>query len=415
MMESINELTTEFCSSSSNHAHPWNDGSCRRWPSAAFSATNPTISCLLIKCASLNVSAHHGMTIAPNVPINWVARLPTDSYNVQRALARTKHGALYIIDKWTLLGESVESNGGLDDSQIQTCYDLLGIEHVYRNGCSRVPPGTDAPGLRALIARQISLHRANLERTLNARSDAEKDMAQLGITRYRDSQTLGLRSDLNRARRRFSWALETLRLLQQGADASSLIDPHTGKPVAAGPPPSAVPDPRPAAAPPSTFTSTGTCIATVTTHTTASGGVFGGDERDVAGRRRGHSEPVGDARLRRARAAANGLSQSARKSTADHPDPGSGVRTAAEFLPILAVVGRAPGFPVDAIGSTARAAPILRRPGVNGASRGPGPVRCNRCCLYYRFLRSAAGELGPNEIDRPCFSPGRARCCVPLC
>ena len=104
--------------------------------------------------------------------------------------------------------------------------------------------------LRALVTRQISLHRLNLDRTLNARSDAEQDMAQLGLARYRDPETKGLRSDLNRARRRFSWAMETLRLLQGGADAATIIDPDTGQPVAAGPPPSAVPDPRPAAPPP---------------------------------------------------------------------------------------------------------------------------------------------------------------------
>jgi hypothetical protein len=180
------------------------------------------------------------------------ARLPTDPYNVQRALLRTKHGVLYLLDKWTLLGEAIESSGGLDDIQLQTRYDLLGIEQIYRNGCSLVPPGTDAVALRALVARQVSQLRASLERTLNARSDSEKDLAQLGLARFRDSVTRGLRSDLNRAHRRFSWALDTLQMLKKGADAATIIDPHTGTPIAAGPPPSAVPDPNPpkASAPP---------------------------------------------------------------------------------------------------------------------------------------------------------------------
>ena len=76
------------------------------------------------------------------------ARLPADPYHVQRA-SRTKHGTLYLLDKLLLLGEAVESSGGLDDEHIQTCYDLLGIDRVFRNGCSRVPPGTDTQASRA--------------------------------------------------------------------------------------------------------------------------------------------------------------------------------------------------------------------------------------------------------------------------
>ena len=179
------------------------------------------------------------------------ARLAADPYKVQRELAHSKHGTLYLLDKWTLLGDAVESNGGLDDSQITTCYDLLGIDHVYRNGCRRVPPKTDTEGLRALVAREIDRHRSNLERSLNARSDSEKAMAQLSISRYRDPETRGLRSDLYRARRRFTWALDTLRLIKLGADPSTIIDADTGKPIAAGPPASAVPAAsRPATPPP---------------------------------------------------------------------------------------------------------------------------------------------------------------------
>ena len=241
----------------------------------------------------------------------------------------------------------------------------MGIDQVYRNGSRQVPPGTDGAALRSLIAREISRHRVNLERTLNARSDCEKDMAQLGIVKRRDPETKALRSDQSRARRRFSWALETLRMLQQGADAATIIDPDTGRPVAAGPPASAVPEPRPAAPPPprSFFTSTCARVACVATHTTASGGMFGGSEGDVAGGRRGDSEPDGDADRRRARAAANGLNESTGKSTSDRPDPGTGARRPDRFLPILAVVGQATCFPDDPLGSTARSGADSAAPG----------------------------------------------------
>jgi hypothetical protein len=177
------------------------------------------------------------------------ARLPADSCRVQRALASSKHGALYLVDKLTLLGDAVDSNGVLDNAQMTTLYDLVGIDTVYRNGCRRVPTATDPQALRAFINNEVGKHRANLAGTLNARSDSEKRMAALGIARFRDAQTRALRSDLNRARKRYSWALESLRELQRGTDAAMILDPDTGAPIAAGPPARAVPEPHRPAAP----------------------------------------------------------------------------------------------------------------------------------------------------------------------
>jgi hypothetical protein len=57
-----------------------------------------------------------------------------------------------------------------------------------------------------------------------------------------------LRADQNRARRRFSWALETLQTLRKGADPATLIDPDRGKPIAPGPRPTAVREKATAAA-----------------------------------------------------------------------------------------------------------------------------------------------------------------------
>jgi len=176
------------------------------------------------------------------------ARLHEAPSRNQRALARTKHGALILIDKWILLGDAIDSERGIDEALRQTAYDLLGIDHVFRHGTSRVPAATDVIGLRSLVEREVGRHRLNLERSLNARFDSEREMAQLGLARFRDSTTNSLRGDLNRARQRFTWALETFRSLKNGADASTLIDPYTKKPVAVGPPLAAVPSRgRPAA------------------------------------------------------------------------------------------------------------------------------------------------------------------------
>ena len=171
-------------------------------------------------------------------------RLRNSPHKVKGELERTKFGALFILDKWTLLSQAVESNGGLDPEQLQVCYDLLGIDLLYRNGCTEVPQREDTEGLRKLIAREIQKHQRNLELNLNARYDAERSMAQLGIGRFHDAGTRALRSDLSKARTRFRWALATIQSLQAGVDPATLTDPETRKPVAPGPLPTAVPDPR---------------------------------------------------------------------------------------------------------------------------------------------------------------------------
>ena len=220
------------------------------------------------------------------------------------------------MDKLRLLGDAVDSNGALDDAQISTLYDLIG----YRSGLSkRLPPGPTGHG-RARVARlidsELAKHSQNLEGTLVARANAEKDMMQLGLARYRDTITRGLRSDLNRARKRFSWALESLRELKRGADVASIVDPDREagrrRATAGGRPGIASPRAGPSASASASAsncagTGTGTCagVASVTAHTTAAGGLLGGTEGDVLGGRWDHSESVGDARRRRARAAAS--------------------------------------------------------------------------------------------------------------
>jgi len=50
---------------------------------------------------------------------------------IQRALARTKHGALLLIDRWTLFGEAIDPERGIDEALRQTAYDLVWIDHVF--------------------------------------------------------------------------------------------------------------------------------------------------------------------------------------------------------------------------------------------------------------------------------------------
>ena len=184
--------------------------------------------------------------------------LQDQPYDVARELGRSKHGALLLISRWEALGEAVASNQGLDEAQIQTAFDLLAIPKVLRNGSRQVPAANDAPALLDLVNREIGRHRANLARSLNAADESDREMARLNIVKQRDSVTRGLKADLHRAERRFTWAEDAFHRLRQGVDPSTIIDPDTKAPIKPDAPTSE-PEPAPAAAesppPPTTPTS----------------------------------------------------------------------------------------------------------------------------------------------------------------
>src|ERR1700674_2524670 len=117
------------------------------------------------------------------------ARLAAAPQVVAGTLGRTKHGALYMINQLERLEESINTKEGLDEPQRHVFHDLLGIDQVYRNGSRQVPGGDDAPGLRALVSRELTRHRTNLARILNDSDAAEKGMAMLWIVNQRDSAT----------------------------------------------------------------------------------------------------------------------------------------------------------------------------------------------------------------------------------
>jgi hypothetical protein len=186
-------------------------------------------------------------------------KLEDQPYDVARELGRSKHGTLLLISRWEALGEAVAANQRLDEAQIQMAYDLLAIPKVLRNGSRQVPPADDAPALAGLVERELARHRANLEHSLNASDQSDREMARLGIVRERDSVTRGLKADLSRAERRLNWAEDAFHRLRQGVDPATIIDPDTKAPIKPDAPTASVsePTPEPAAAespPPTTPT-----------------------------------------------------------------------------------------------------------------------------------------------------------------
>jgi len=176
--------------------------------------------------------------------------LQDQPYDVARELGRSKHGTLLLISRWEALGEAVAANQGLDEAQIQMAYDLLAIPKVLRNGSRRVPAATDAPALAALVNRELGRHRTNLQRSLNAADESDREMARLNIVKQRDNVTRGVKADLHRAERRFTWAEDAFHRLRRGVDPATIIDPDTKAPIKPDAPraPVSEPEPEPAAA-----------------------------------------------------------------------------------------------------------------------------------------------------------------------
>ena len=154
---------------------------------------------------------------------------------------------IYLIDQLTSLGESIASNGCLDEAQRECLFDHLGVDHVFRNGSQKVPAGSDGPGLAAVVAKEKARLTTKLERELNARDLHEQAAARLGILRYlRDQETRNLRGDQTRADRRVKWALQALADIQAGVDPATIIDNETGRPIKPEEPTSPAPAPEPA-------------------------------------------------------------------------------------------------------------------------------------------------------------------------
>jgi hypothetical protein len=158
-------------------------------------------------------------------------KLPHQPYVISRALERTKQGALFLILQWKFLGEAIKTNGGLDEPQRQSAFDLLGVPIVHRNGSKQVPAGTDAPALARLVARETARHEENLELVLNDQDKTAQEMATLGITRELDAESKLLRSNELRAVRRYTWAEKAFHQLRKGVPPSEIIDPETRQPL----------------------------------------------------------------------------------------------------------------------------------------------------------------------------------------
>ena len=177
-------------------------------------------------------------------------RLDAQSYNVSQALAATKYGAVYLLNKWSELESAIITNGCLDDEQMEVGYSLLGVDKVFRNGSQKLPASNDGPALLAVVAREKALLNRSLETRLNSLDLLERKAAEVGISRFQDAETRKLKSNESRARKRLEWAKKALDELRAGVCPSAIFDPEAGKPLDPEDHAAPVAEPAPAEAPP---------------------------------------------------------------------------------------------------------------------------------------------------------------------
>jgi hypothetical protein len=133
---------------------------------------------------------------------------------VAPALEQSRQGAEWCVDRWRGLAQAVAAHGRLTDEQRALAFDLMGISVVLRAGTQRVPAADDAEGLKAFIDQQIERLETRIETELKDRDVREQERARHGLPRIEDAQTRKLRSNANRAYRRFVTALESFRQLR---------------------------------------------------------------------------------------------------------------------------------------------------------------------------------------------------------
>jgi hypothetical protein len=165
------------------------------------------------------------------------SRLSTRPEAIQPKLLQTKHGVLWLIERWDEVADSLRRCRGWAPETWDRAMDLLGLSPLARQGSGPwdLDPEdpSEAPGLD-LVRRSVEALRERLANVLEDRDDRTRALAELGLGPDADhAPELRLleRYALD-ARRRFSWCVQELRRLQaspgaSAADRASSRDPST--------------------------------------------------------------------------------------------------------------------------------------------------------------------------------------------
>jgi hypothetical protein len=154
---------------------------------------------------------------------------------IQPRLLRSRHGVLWLLDRWDEVADALGRHDGWTRDTWDLALDLLGVSTFARDGSGPwdLDPGnsSNGPGLD-LVARSVAALRDRLATFLDARDERARTDAALGLGADDPPAIRLLERYAADARRRISIASNELRRLQSR-------DPQ------APPPPQAPPGPRP--------------------------------------------------------------------------------------------------------------------------------------------------------------------------
>jgi hypothetical protein len=156
------------------------------------------------------------------------ARLTKEPARVARALARTRQGADWLIERWEGLAQVLGAIGGWDEDQRRLAFDLLGVPHEVRRGSAKVPPAGDVAGLARLAASEIARLRRDQEAALIELDEASRAMAASGMPMSEDRETARLRKYEAGCRRALLLAHSEFRRIRKSSGPARSSDP---KPV----------------------------------------------------------------------------------------------------------------------------------------------------------------------------------------
>ncbi|WP_152053870.1 hypothetical protein [Tautonia marina] len=168
------------------------------------------------------------------------ARLLHHPDRIQPQLLQTRHGVLWLLDRWAEITEAITQADGWTRDTWHRALDLLGVPPSARDGSGpwdlHPEDSSAAPGLD-LIHQATAALRSRLETYLNARDDRAQADAALGLATDDPPALRLLERYAVDARRQFSRHLNELRRLQS-------LAPHDA-PTASRSTPSHPPGPRP--------------------------------------------------------------------------------------------------------------------------------------------------------------------------
>ncbi len=163
---------------------------------------------------------------------DYASRLSRDPSRIARGLMRSRHGCLWLIDRWNALAEIARDTGRWDESQRRLAYDLLGVPVELRPLASQVPAEDDSAQLVALAEARIAELNEKTESVLEGLDESERELAMMGMPLQEDGLTARLRKDEARARNDFAKARNELRHHRVGRpeERPTDTDPPTDRP-----------------------------------------------------------------------------------------------------------------------------------------------------------------------------------------